>query len=839
MGVCISGGGSAAAALDPQESVIAFVDFTGAEPAAPADGDRYISTGTGIMSITSQSVTTHNIYRWNAGAGNWDEIVPDAGFNLWSTAGGRYHYYNGTSWSSAESNFIFANLLVQDGVPSFRLRDTLSTSTEQSWLMQPATDQFLFKLTDDSFGSPVTALTIDRTGTTPDLMTINMNQLIEGDAVSRDLTVRHYGLGLGPDITLSRALGTKSSPIAVTSSDSLGKINGEGYDGTSFVVGAQIQFIAEENWASTDNGASIRFNVNAVGDSTPAEAMIIDQTGFVGIGNNAAPAEIFHVQKSTDGDVVAGIFENSQANTGSSSNETVSIKFRFGGADAADILIRKNADFTTGANEDAWVDFRSAANGSLTTAFQLRETSVVFNKQIIMNGDQITIQRVNTGLSHQLILLEASANTAASIDEVSSIDFKFDTLEAAMLVVGKESDFTSVANEDSFMAFFTVLNGTTLEAARFGSNGDLTMRSGSDVILSGGAELTGLPSIPTLATSAISKAFFDSQTIKGAITKANVIVTTTADITLSGEQTIDSILTSTDRVLVKDQSDATENGIYVSAAGAWTRSTDLDNSPSSEIFNGVWTYVDSGTIGAGGSFRIISTGTGTDDVHTIGVDDIDWADQAIAIIAGDGIDRVGQTLSVDFNAINLQITATELNTIQDIATTSSPSFTNLMVSGGILSLGETTAPSATSGFGKLFVKSSDSLPYFLDDSGSEFPLTTSSITVDSKTEGVGAPYDIVVADDLKVFTNEGATAEVYLNLPTAVAGLSFNFVCQDTDGIRIIANTGDTIRLGVSVTAAAGNIKTFTVGNTIKLVAINATEWMAIASTGDGAWEIT
>lgn len=58
--------------------------------------------------------------------------------------------------------------------------------------------------------------------------------------------------------------------------------------------------------------------------------------------------------------------------------------------------------------------------------------------------------------------------------------------------------------------------------------------------------------------------------------KPPVAIATTANITLSGEQTIDGVLTSADRVLVKNQSSASENGIYVSAAGAWSRATDSD-----------------------------------------------------------------------------------------------------------------------------------------------------------------------------------------------------------------------------------------------------------------------
>jgi len=58
--------------------------------------------------------------------------------------------------------------------------------------------------------------------------------------------------------------------------------------------------------------------------------------------------------------------------------------------------------------------------------------------------------------------------------------------------------------------------------------------------------------------------------------KAAADVATTANITLSGEQTIDGVLTSTSRVLVKNQSTASQNGIYDTAAGAWSRSTDAN-----------------------------------------------------------------------------------------------------------------------------------------------------------------------------------------------------------------------------------------------------------------------
>lgn len=60
-------------------------------------------------------------------------------------------------------------------------------------------------------------------------------------------------------------------------------------------------------------------------------------------------------------------------------------------------------------------------------------------------------------------------------------------------------------------------------------------------------------------------------------TRVNVACASTANLTLSGEQTIDGVLTSASRVLVKNQTTTANNGIYVTAAGAWSRATDYDS----------------------------------------------------------------------------------------------------------------------------------------------------------------------------------------------------------------------------------------------------------------------
>lgn len=73
---------------------------------------------------------------------------------------------------------------------------------------------------------------------------------------------------------------------------------------------------------------------------------------------------------------------------------------------------------------------------------------------------------------------------------------------------------------------------------------------------------------------------------------------TTANITLSGLQTIDTVsLVADDRVLVKNQTDATANGIYVVDSGVWTRAKDFAR--NRDVRKGTQIYVTDGGVGGG------------------------------------------------------------------------------------------------------------------------------------------------------------------------------------------------------------------------------------------------
>lgn len=95
------------------------------------------------------------------------------------------------------------------------------------------------------------------------------------------------------------------------------------------------------------------------------------------------------------------------------------------------------------------------------------------------------------------------------------------------------------------------------------------------------------------------------------LTWLEVDLATTTTTNLSGEETIDGTLTSTSRVLVKNQGNPQENGIYVTAAGAWTRATDMD---IADEFNDVAVYVSGGTDQTATAWRQ------TEPVSSVGID---------------------------------------------------------------------------------------------------------------------------------------------------------------------------------------------------------------------------
>lgn len=86
--------------------------------------------------------------------------------------------------------------------------------------------------------------------------------------------------------------------------------------------------------------------------------------------------------------------------------------------------------------------------------------------------------------------------------------------------------------------------------------------------------------------------------------KAPIALATTGPITLSGEQIIDGVMTSASRVLVKDQANPIQNGIYDSSSASWTRTYDADG--AYDVAQGTMAFVTGGVSNANALFSITS-----------------------------------------------------------------------------------------------------------------------------------------------------------------------------------------------------------------------------------------
>jgi hypothetical protein len=146
---------------------------------------------------------------------------------------------------------------------------------------------------------------------------------------------------------------------------------------------------------------------------------------------------------------------------------------------------------------------------------------------------------------------------------------------------------------------------------------------------------------PTLDSDAATKAYVDAAR-SGLDVKQSVRVATTSNITLSGTQTIDGVsVIAGDRVLVKDQTTGSQNGIYVVAAGSWTRATDADT--NTEVTAGMFTFVTEGTVNADSGWVLT-----TNDAITLGTTALTFAQFSGAgqITAGAGLIKNGNTIDV-------------------------------------------------------------------------------------------------------------------------------------------------------------------------------------------------
>lgn len=161
--------------------------------------------------------------------------------------------------------------------------------------------------------------------------------------------------------------------------------------------------------------------------------------------------------------------------------------------------------------------------------------------------------------------------------------------------------------------------------------------------LSGGT-LTGdvqQPNLPVNGNSLITKAYVDTA-ITGINWKTAARLKTTANISLTGIQTIDGVAGATgSRILVNNQTDSTQNGVYIMNTGAWVRADDV-NDPT-EIENST-VMITLGTVSKNTQWTQIALGP-----IVVGTSPINYGQISGAgtYTNGTGISLVGNVFSID------------------------------------------------------------------------------------------------------------------------------------------------------------------------------------------------
>jgi len=172
--------------------------------------------------------------------------------------------------------------------------------------------------------------------------------------------------------------------------------------------------------------------------------------------------------------------------------------------------------------------------------------------------------------------------------------------------------------------------------------------------ISGVATLTSgtIAATPVNPLDITNKAYVDA-VAQGLDIKDSVVASTTGNITLSGTQTVDGIaLVAGDRCLVKNQTAAADNGIYVVAASAWARSTDMNTWAQ---VPGAFTFIETGTTLADTGWVCTSNAGGTLGVTAINFTQFSGG---ASYTAGTGLTLVGSVFSLTNPvAINLGGTA--------------------------------------------------------------------------------------------------------------------------------------------------------------------------------------
>ena len=427
------------------------------------------------------------------------------------------------------------------------------------------------------------------------------------------------------------------------------------------------------------------------GTLTASSALTVDSNSALSdlnIGNSASTGGSIQLKEGTNngdhhvqlkapnslGGNVTFTLPNGDGNNGEVLKTNGSGTLSFGGLPFSGItgtasLAQLDIDGGTDIGEDlADADLMIVDNGaggtnrkSTLTRFKKYIFSSVSGDATVSNSGALTIA---SGSVESSMLAGSIANSKLANSSVTVGSTSIDLGGSATAIAGvTELDIDNVN-----------VNGNTISTTN--SNGNLVLDpNGTGTVDVSSARITSVAT-PTGSTDAATKAYVDAQ-LQGLDVKNSVRVATTANGTLASAfangQTVDGVSLSTgDRILLKNQSTGSENGIYtVNASGAPTRATDFDE--NSEVTGGAFFFVEEGTVNADNGFALTNDGSITVGTTALTFTQFSGAGQ---LTAGDGLTKSGNTFSVNVDDSSIEINS-------DTLRVKASGITNAMLAGSI------------------------------------------------------------------------------------------------------------------------------------------------------------
>ena len=322
--------------------------------------------------------------------------------------------------------------------------------------------------------------------------------------------------------------------------------------------------------------------------------------------------------------------------------------------DSAVASVQSELDATqTGAGLGAGGTY--TANGStnyLASATSLVSADEALDAQIKSVADSVA-GSVTTGISGLQSEVDAIENAVGL-----AADGTFVSYSGTNYLDSTTSMTTADVALDSAIKAVSDVADAAVEKAGDTMGGTLNMSSN---------RITNLPS-PSDDADAATKGYVDA-TASGLDVKASVRVATTANgdfnTGFANGQTIDGVTIVTgDRILLKDQTNGAQNGIFVvEASGQPTRATDFDS--DSEVSSGAFTFVEEGSSQANNGYVLVNADPVSGGSTAMVFEQFSGAGQ---IEAGAGIKKNGNELFLSFGAGVVELPSDEIGL--DLATDS-------------------------------------------------------------------------------------------------------------------------------------------------------------------------